>query len=123
MSSRRPSAASSVSATPTTYRSRSCATAAYPYGEQRPCHWKERTSLNSYALSHRRTPHGQRIRNRGGRIGPQKPWSEWVWWAREDLNRRHLPCQQLQGTAVRTVVFAGRARPWVRKLSALIASS
>src|SRR5215212_3586446 len=45
MSSRRPSAASSVSATPTTYRSRSCATAAYPYGEQRPCHWKERTSL------------------------------------------------------------------------------
>ena len=41
----RPRVASSVSATPTTYRSRSCATAAYPYGEQRPCHWKERTSL------------------------------------------------------------------------------
>src|SRR5829696_4859091 len=47
MSSRRPSVASSASATPTTYRSRSCATAAYPYGEQRPCHWKERTSLSS----------------------------------------------------------------------------
>jgi hypothetical protein len=53
--------------------------------------------LNSYALSHRRTPHGQRIRDRRGRIGPQKPWSERVWWAREEVNLRHLPCQQLQG--------------------------
>src|SRR5206468_12379518 len=45
-SSRRPSVASSGSARPTTCPSRSCATAAYTYGE-RPCHWKERTSVGS----------------------------------------------------------------------------
>jgi DDE superfamily endonuclease len=41
-SSRRPSVASTASATPTACPSRSCATAACPHGEQRPCHWKER---------------------------------------------------------------------------------
>src|SRR5262245_42245094 len=43
-SSRRPSVASTASATPAICPSRSCVTAACPYGE-RPCHWKERTSL------------------------------------------------------------------------------
>jgi len=46
-SSRRPSMASTASATPTIWPSRSCAIAVCPYGEQRPCHWKGRASLTS----------------------------------------------------------------------------
>jgi DDE superfamily endonuclease len=41
----RPSAASSGSGAPTTWPSRSCATAICPSGEHRPCHRNERTSL------------------------------------------------------------------------------
>jgi hypothetical protein len=38
-------------------------------------------------------PPGQRIRNRLRPISPQRPWSELVSWAREELNLRPLPCQ------------------------------
>jgi hypothetical protein len=34
------------------------------------------------------------IRDRRIRVGPQKPWSEGMWWAREELNLRPLPCQR-----------------------------
>jgi DDE superfamily endonuclease len=42
---RRPSVASTASATPTSWPSRFCVTAVCPYGEQRSCHWRERPSL------------------------------------------------------------------------------
>jgi hypothetical protein len=47
----------------------------------------------SYALSHRRTLKGQPHPRAAGTSSPQKPWSERVWWAREELNLRPLPCQ------------------------------
>jgi hypothetical protein len=31
-----------------------------------------------------------------------------VWWAREELNLRPLPCQQTEGTAVLDAVLPGR---------------
>jgi hypothetical protein len=46
----RPSVASSGSATPTIWPIRFCATAACPYGKQRPCHRKEQTSLTGSSL-------------------------------------------------------------------------
>jgi hypothetical protein len=41
-------------------------------------------------------PNAPRKRNLSGREtrDPQKPWSELVKWAREELNLRPLPCQQ-----------------------------
>jgi hypothetical protein len=40
-----------------------------------------------------------------------KPCSRPVWWAREELNLRPLPCQQTPETAVLTGVLPGHLRP------------
>jgi hypothetical protein len=68
---RRPSVASTGSATPTTYRSRSCAIAVCPYGE-RPCHWNWRTSLvgTDEATARQRLLEGIRSQ---GRAKPSSP--------------------------------------------------
>jgi hypothetical protein len=46
-----------------------------------------------------------------GQVDEQKPCSTGVWWAREELNLRPLPCQQTTGTAVLTAVLPGHLRP------------
>src|SRR5215217_8851169 len=55
--------------------------------------------------------------------GPHLHWSAWVWWAREELNLRPLPCQQNPGNRCATCRFP-RSPPTVdlqgkRSLSAL----
>ena len=53
-------------------------------------------------------PYGSAAVRDKGVLEPTEALVRAVWWAREELNLRPLPCQQMQGTAVLSAVPAGR---------------
>jgi hypothetical protein len=57
----------------------------------------KRTSLNNNVLSRLLDPLRHRSRPSADEKALQRPWSARVWWAREELNLRPLPCPQNPG--------------------------